>query len=115
MLSGSYNPGSLYLFRRNVDGTFAAGQELAGEDGKPLNVGAAAHVSAADWTGDGKLDLVAVSYVYDTASVLLNNGDGTFAAKVDYPTGVSPSSVAAADLNGDGKIDLAVPNNAIPI
>ena len=44
-------------------------------------------------------------------SVLLNNGDGTFAAKVDYPTGSDPVSVAAADLNGDGKPDLAVAND----
>ena len=41
-------------------------------------------------------------------SVLLNNGDGTFAAKVDYPAGTGPLAVAAADLNGDGKPDLAV-------
>jgi len=42
--------------------------------------------------------------------VLLNNGNGTFAAKVDYPTGIQPGAVAAADLNGDGKPDLAVAN-----
>jgi hypothetical protein len=41
-------------------------------------------------------------------SVLLGNGDGTFQAHHDYPTGQSPTSVAIADLNGDGKPDLAV-------
>ena len=42
--------------------------------------------------------------------MLLDNGDGTFAA-VDYATGVEPrTSVAAGDLNGDGKPDLAVAN-----
>ena len=47
-------------------------------------------------------------------SVLLNDGNGTFAAKVDYPTGLAPrSSVAAADLNGDGKPDLAVANREL--
>jgi hypothetical protein len=40
--------------------------------------------------------------------VLLNNGNGTFAAKVDYPTGGDPWWVTAADLDGDGKLDLAV-------
>jgi len=30
---------------------------------------------------------------------LRGNGDGTFAAKVDYPTGDEPRSVAAADLD----------------
>ena len=43
-------------------------------------------------------------------SVLLNTGNGTFAPKVDYPTGTQPLSVAAADLNGDGKPDLAAAN-----
>ena len=42
--------------------------------------------------------------------MLLNNGNGTFAAKVDYATGMEPRSVATADLNGDGKPDLAVTN-----
>ncbi|HRI34563.1 MAG TPA: VCBS repeat-containing protein, partial [Saprospiraceae bacterium] len=42
--------------------------------------------------------------------VLLNNGNGTFANRVDVPTGNRPESVAAADLNGDGKSDLAVAN-----
>jgi hypothetical protein len=40
--------------------------------------------------------------------VLLNNGNGTFAAKVSYPAGTWPEAVAAADLNGDGKPDLVV-------
>src|SRR5262249_50600177 len=43
-------------------------------------------------------------------SVLLNNGNGTFAPKVEYATGSNPGSAAVADLNGDGKPDLAVAN-----
>ena len=43
-------------------------------------------------------------------SVLLGNGDGTFAAKVDYATGSHPDSVAVGDFNLDGKPDLAVAN-----
>ncbi len=41
-------------------------------------------------------------------SVLLNQGNGTFAPKVDYPTDTGPAWVVVADLNGDGKPDLAV-------
>ena len=43
-----------------------------------------------------------------TVSVLLNEGAGTFQAKVDYATGAGPRSVAIGDLNGDRKPDLAV-------
>ena len=60
--------------------------------------------------GDGKPDLAVANTDSNTVSVLLNNGTGTFAAKVDYPTGSYPDSVAVADLNGDGKPDLAVAN-----
>lgn len=44
--------------------------------------------------------------------MLLNDGNGTFGPKVDYPTGLRPISVAAADLNGDGALDLAVADYA---
>src|SRR6185437_9787817 len=67
-------------------------------------------VVAADLNGDGKPDLAVADEGSNTVSVLLNNGNGTFAAKVDYPTGFSPSSVAEADLNGDGEPDLVVAN-----
>jgi hypothetical protein len=46
----------------------------------------------------------------NSVSVLLGNGDGSFAAKVDYGTGSAPSSVAISDVNGDGRSDLAVAN-----
>ena len=43
-------------------------------------------------------------------SVLLNNGDGTFAPKVEYGVGSRPWSLFSADLDGDGDNDLAVAN-----
>ena len=43
-------------------------------------------------------------------SVLLGNGNGTFAAKTDLRHGLAPYSVAVADLNGDGKPDLVSAN-----
>jgi hypothetical protein len=58
ILSGSYNPGHLYVFQQQPDGKYAAGVQVLDKDGKPVLVGAAAHVSAADWDNDGDLDLV---------------------------------------------------------
>jgi hypothetical protein len=43
-------------------------------------------------------------------SVLLGNGDGTFAAKTDFVAGPGPYSVAIGDLNADGKPDVVASN-----
>ena len=61
-----------------------------------------------DVNGDTKPDVVVANESGNTVSVLLNNGDGTFAAKVDYATGVAPQALTTADFNGDGKLDIAV-------
>src|SRR6185437_333831 len=60
---------------------------------------------AADLNGDGKPDLALLDGTLSSAAVgvLINNGDGTFAAEVDYPAGWAPTSLTVADLNGDGK------------
>ena len=47
-------------------------------------------VAIGDLNGDGKPDLAAANARRDTVSVLLNSGDGTFAAKRDYATGRCP-------------------------
>ena len=50
------------------------------------------------------------NYGSNDVSVLKNNGDGTFAAAVNHPTGTYSNSVIAADLDGNGSPDLAVAN-----
>lgn len=76
-------------------------------------------VITADFNGDGKLDLAVANSGVDPASgvnsagsisILLGYGDGTFAPKVDYPSGLNSVSLTAADFNADGKLDLAVTN-----
>ncbi len=46
--------------------------------------------------------------VGDAVSVLLNQGDGTFAPAVPYAAGNEPGSVAIGDLDGVNGPDLAV-------
>jgi hypothetical protein len=67
-------------------------------------------LAAGDLNGDSAPDLVTSNLDGGDVSVLLNNGDGTFAAAVNYSTGSSPVSVAIGDFNGDGRGDLAVVN-----
>lgn len=93
---------TLTILLGNGDGTF---KQAAGS---PLTTGSSpASVVAADFNGDGFLDLAVANSSDNTVSVFLGNGNGTFAAKTDFPTGASPVALAAADFNVDGRIDLA--------
>lgn len=70
-------------------------------------------VAAADFNGDGKLDLAVANdpaLVAQTGSgvtILLGNGDGTFTAAPSFYDG-SVYGLAVADFNNDGKPDLAI-------
>ncbi len=73
-------------------------------------------VATADVNGDGKPDMVVTNQISNSVSVLLNTTapgatTPTFAANVDFPTGMSPRTVATGDVNGDGKPDLVIVND----
>ena len=68
-------------------------------------------VTAADFNGDNIPDLAVANYGSGNVSILLGQGNGSFAAPVNYATGSYASAVVAGDFNGDGKVDLAVLNN----
>lgn len=66
-------------------------------------------VALSDLDGDGDLDMAAANRSTDDLSVLMNNGDGSFAPEVRYAgVGNGPHWVGAGDLDGDGDADLAV-------
>lgn len=71
-------------------------------------------LAAADFNGDGKLDLAITSQVVGLPTGLyltLGNGDGTFQIPADYPVGQNPDFVAIGDVNGDGHPDIVVTSN----
>ena len=105
----SLGGGSVSILGGNGDGTFGS------PVGYPVLLGPTA-VAAGDFNGDGYDDVVAVDqlagWVFDPSkiSVLINDGDGTFAPKVDYPAGYVADAVAIGDFDDDGSADLAVAN-----
>jgi hypothetical protein len=61
-------------------------------------------MAAADFNGDGKLDL-AITGVDGPVQILLGNGDGTFSVSTTSVSGMS-GTIIAGDFNRDGKQDL---------
>ncbi len=97
----------VYVFRGNGDGTFQTGVNYS-----VGTAGQAEALSIGDLNNDGKLD-IAVS-INVGISVLLNNGNGTFAAPDYYPSGLNYQAyggLAIGDVNGDKKLDI-VQNDA---
>ena len=88
-------------FPGNGDGTF--GSSI------PISLGFAINMAVADFRGSGINDLIVVGY--DQVSLAYGNGDGTFNTPIDYPAGISMSSLALGDFDGNGTLDAAAGNS----
>jgi hypothetical protein len=91
------------VFLGRGDGTF--GNTFYGLGGAD-----ASDLAAADFNGDGVLDLVVTLSYQSAVAVLRGNGNGTFQAAQLFYAGDSPYSVAVGDFNHDQRIDLVVTN-----
>ena len=106
----NFTSGNVSVLLNKGDGTFLAITSTPGFPKYPTQ-NHPASISATDINGDGKTDLVVANSGSNTVSVLLNNGDGTFApTSLTFSAGFQPYAVTAADINNDNKNDIIVAN-----
>ncbi len=99
-------------------GAAPSGANFVQASGSPFNAFAPSFLVAGDFNGDGNLDFLEVSSYYSDLSILLGNGNGTFADAGSYNVGPNPIAAAVGDFTGDGKLDLAVTdygNNTVAV
>ncbi len=86
----------------NPDGTFQPFKDYDAGSQTPITL------AVADLNGDGVQDLVTANgqFANNSVSVLLGNGDGTFAAASVFTADQTPVAVAVGDFNGDGVPDV---------
>ncbi|MBC7932935.1 MAG: CRTAC1 family protein [Rubrivivax sp.] len=93
------------LFHQKADGSFEDVTERAGLRGEGYSMGAA----AADFDGDGFVDLYVAGY--DAGALYRNRGDGTFEDATQKTKAVAPGWTTSAgwlDFDRDGRLDLFV-------
>ena len=97
------------VLKNNGDQTFAAPVYYSA----PLNE-VVGEVALSDFDSDGDLDAFAtIRGDFDQMTkikVWRNNGDGTFAAPIEFTTGQGPVGIVIADFTGDGKPDVVTAN-----
>ena len=107
------------LYHNNRDGTFNDLAITAGaafnEDGRSQ---AGMGSTAADYNGDGRIDIFKTNFSDDTATLYRNNGDGTF-DDVTYPAGLGLNTqylgwgAMFLDFDNDGWPDLLLVNGHV--
>jgi hypothetical protein len=99
--SGPNVAGTLSILLNKGDGTFQPHRDFGGMT--------AVSVAAADFNGDGHMDVAIPNRDFNVVNVLLGDGHGAFGSMLDIGTPVvPPTQVMAGDFNGDGKLDVSM-------
>lgn len=103
---------TLLMFLGNGDGTFAQGQtsllsNASASGNKPVAI------TSNDFNVDGLPDLAVSDQQADTVSVLIGNGDGTFATPLVLPAGSGAAGLASGRFLGSAQPpDLAIADSS---
>ena len=111
----NFGSNSVTILLGNGNGAFTqAANSPVSLGGSPQSSGCGPQsVAVGDFNADGVLDLAVANGTCDTVTILLGNGNGTFAQAANSPATAGATSVAVGDFNGDGIPDMAVTSNTV--
>lgn len=93
----------IFVTLAKPDGGFLERKQLA----QPRRLSFPVHLQAADFDGDGHLDLIAGDFRAATLYLYRGTGSGEFDAGVPIEAGGPVNDLAVADINGDRYLDVA--------
>ena len=100
---------SLAVFLANVTG-YQSGVALMNAPNSGICGGNDGAIAVADLNRDSQPDIVTADCEYNTVSVYLNAGNGSFQPATSFWAGFYPQAISIADMNGDGILDIVSSN-----
>ncbi len=106
LVTADFETDTVTVLFNNGDGTFAAGLSLPLDNGDVIT--RPTGISSGDLNNDGIPDLVTVNLVSDSVTIVLSNGDRTFAAPITIPVSDTLVAIQVGLLNQDNFLDIIV-------
>ena len=101
---------TISIFAGNGDGTFTQGNTIA-LNGTSSTGNKPVAITSGDFNVDGLTDLAVTDQSANTVSILIGNGDGTFASPLNLPAGSAPAGLVSGEFLGTTHPpDLAIAN-----